>query len=54
MAKQLEPVVSFLPVALIAAETSDEAERPAPVDKPAAKRSHVPCGSRSAVRTAAS
>lgn len=33
-----EPVVSFLPVALIATGTSDEAEQPAPTDKPAAKR----------------
>ena len=37
-----EPVVSFLPVALIAKETSDEAERAAPVDKPATKRSACP------------
>lgn len=41
-AEQSESVVSFLPVALIATETSDEAERPAPVDKPAAKRSARP------------
>lgn len=42
LAKQSEPVISFLPVALIATETSDEAERPAPVEKPAAKRSARP------------
>ena len=41
-AEQSEPVVSFLPVALIATETSNEAERPASVDKPAAKRSARP------------
>ncbi|NTE43671.1 IS66-like element accessory protein TnpA [Agrobacterium pusense] len=41
-AARSEPVVSFLPVALIAKETSDEAERPAPVDKPATKRSARP------------
>jgi hypothetical protein len=41
-AAQSEPVVSFLPVALIATETSDEAGRPAPTDKPAAKRSTRP------------
>lgn len=41
-AQQAEPVVSFLPVALIATETSDEAERPAPTDKPAPKRSARP------------
>lgn len=41
-AEQSEPVVSFLPVALIAAETSGEAERPVAVDKPAAKRSARP------------
>jgi transposase len=41
-AAQSEPVVSFLPVALIATEPSDEAERPAPTDKPAAKRSTRP------------
>ena len=41
-AEQWEPVVSFLPVALIATETSNEAERPASVDKPAAKRSARP------------
>lgn len=40
--EQSEPVVSFLPVALIATETSDEAERPAPAAKPAAKRSARP------------
>lgn len=41
-AARSEPVVSFLPVALIATETSDEAERAAPVDKPATKRSARP------------
>ena len=41
-AERSEPVVSFLPVALIATETNGEAERPAPVDKPAAKRSARP------------
>ncbi len=41
-AARSEPVVSFLPVALIAKETSDEAERAAPVDKPATKRSARP------------
>lgn len=41
-AEQSEPVVSFLPVALIATETSDEVERTGPVDKPAAKRSARP------------
>jgi transposase len=41
-AAQSEPVVSFLPVALIATEPSDEGERPAPTDKPAAKRSTRP------------
>jgi len=35
-------VVSFLPVALIATPSSDEAERPAPVDKPTTKRSVRP------------
>lgn len=39
---QAEPVVSFLPVALIATGSSDEAERPAPTDKPSAKRSARP------------
>lgn len=34
-ARQAEPLVSFLPVALIATGTSDEAEQPAPTDKPA-------------------
>jgi transposase len=38
-AEQAQPVVSFLPVALIASESSSEAERPASPDKPAtAKR----------------
>ena len=37
-----EPVVFFLPVALIATGTSDEAEQPAPTDKPAAKRAARP------------
>jgi len=38
-AEQAQPVVSFLPVALIASESSSEAERPASGDKPAtAKR----------------
>lgn len=32
-AEQAEPLVSFLPVALIATASSDEVERPAPVDK---------------------
>lgn len=41
-AEQAGPVVSFLPVALIATESSDEAERPAPTDKPAARRSARP------------
>ena len=41
-AAQAEPVVSFLPVALIATEASDNAERSAPADKPAAKRSARP------------
>ncbi|PWE53401.1 hypothetical protein DEM27_25980 [Metarhizobium album] len=41
-AEQAEPVVSFLPVALIATPSSDEAERPAPVDKPTTKRSARP------------
>jgi transposase len=41
-AEQTEPVVSFLPVALIATPSSDEAERPAPVDKPTTKRSARP------------
>lgn len=41
-AAQSEPVVSFLPVGLIATEASDEAERPAAADKPAAKRSARP------------
>lgn len=40
--ERAEPVVTFLPVALIGTETSDEAERPASVDKPAAKRSARP------------
>ena len=35
-AEQSEPVVSFLPVALIATETNDEAERPAPALTPRA------------------
>jgi transposase len=41
-AGQAEPLVSFLPVALIATGTSDEAEHPAPTDKPAAKRAARP------------
>jgi len=41
-AEQAEPVVSFLPVALIATPSSDEAERPTPVDKPPTKRSARP------------
>jgi len=41
-AEQAEPVVSFLPVALIATGTSDEAEQPIPTDKPAAKRATRP------------
>ena len=50
LAKQSEPVVSFLPVALIATETSD------PPQSTSLRRSgrHVPCGSRSAGRVAAS
>ena len=40
-AEQVKPVASFLPVALIA-EASEEAERPAPADKSAAKRSARP------------
>ncbi|ATN32570.1 hypothetical protein ACO34A_01955 [Rhizobium sp. ACO-34A] len=39
---QAEPVVSFLPVVLIAAEASDEAERPAPVDNSAVRWSALP------------
>ncbi|WP_313196675.1 IS66-like element accessory protein TnpA [Shinella zoogloeoides] len=41
-AEQAEPKVSFLPVALIATESSEGAERPVPADKPAAKRSARP------------
>ncbi|EYR83851.1 transposase [Shinella sp. DD12] len=41
-AERSEPVASFLPVALIATPSSDEAERPAPVDKPTSKRSARP------------
>lgn len=41
-AEQAEPVVSFLPVALIATGTSDEVEHPTPTDKPSAKRSARP------------
>lgn len=41
-AEQAEPVVSFLPVALIAPESSDEAERAAAVNKSAAKWSARP------------
>ena len=41
-AEHAAPVVSFLPVALIATPSSDEAERPAPVDKPTTKRSVRP------------
>lgn len=37
-AGQAEPLVSFLPVALIAIGTSDEAEQPVPLDKSPAKR----------------
>ncbi|MBB6511123.1 transposase [Rhizobium soli] len=40
--EQAGPVVSFLPVALIATGTSDEAEHPSPTDKPAAKRAARP------------
>jgi len=38
---QAEPV-SFLPVALIATGTNQEAEQPAPLDKPSAKRAARP------------
>lgn len=38
-AEQAELVVSFLPAALIATDASEDAERPAPFDKPSAKRS---------------
>ena len=41
-AENAEPLVSFLPVALIATGTSDEAEHPVPTDKPAAKRTARP------------
>lgn len=41
-AEHAEPLVSFLPVALIATGTSDEAEQPALKDKPAAKRAARP------------
>ncbi len=41
-AEQVEPVVSFLSVALIATGTSDESEQPIPMDKPAAKRATRP------------
>lgn len=42
-AMRVEPVVSFLPVALIASESISEAERPNAADKPAtAKRSGRP------------
>lgn len=41
-AEQSERVVSFLPVALIATDASDEVERPVPADKPAARRSARP------------
>lgn len=42
-AEQAEPVVSFLPVALISSESSDEAERSGSADKAAAaKRSARP------------
>jgi transposase len=41
-AGQAEPLVSFLPVARIAAGSSDEAEQPAPTDKPPAKRAARP------------
>lgn len=41
-AERAEPVVSFLPVALIATGACDEAEQPAPTDKPAAKRAARP------------
>ncbi|MEW9617712.1 transposase [Shinella sp. S4-D37] len=53
-AEQAEPVVSFLPVALIASGTSDEAEQSVPTDKPSASVRHVPCGSRSAAKAVAS
>ncbi len=41
-AEQAEPVVSFLRVALIVTASSNEAERPAPADKPTTKRSVRP------------
>ncbi|MGN7713207.1 IS66-like element accessory protein TnpA [Rhizobium chutanense] len=41
-AEQAEPMVSFLPVALMATGASDEAEHPTPTDKPAGKRSARP------------
>jgi transposase len=41
-ARQAEPLVSFLSVALIATGTSDEAEQTAPTDKPAARRAARP------------
>ena len=41
-AEHAEPVVSFLPVALIGTGTSDEAEQPVPTDKPSAKRAARP------------
>lgn len=41
-AEQFEPVVSFLPVALIATDARESPERAAPDDKPAAKRSARP------------
>lgn len=41
-AQRAEPVVSFLPVALIATESSAEVERPAMADKPAVNRSARP------------
>lgn len=41
-AEQSEPVVSFLPVALIATDARESLERAAPDDKPAAKRSARP------------
>ena len=41
-AEKSEPVVSFLPVALIATDASESPERAAPDDKPAAKRGARP------------
>ena len=53
-AEHAEPVVSFLPVALIATASSDEAEHPAAVDKLPQSDRHGPYGSRSAARAAVS